>query len=389
MQQHTVVAGDTLMGLARSKLGDASKWQLIAQANGLTGTSLSVGQVLVIPDGSGGATATEPQEAVADPATANETAPAGSDVAPGPADPGDGRIYREGDHWYADTGEGKPHRIGKQHKLGLYRPGSLAPDAFIAEAGDLLQGIRMSPSEIRVIASIADNEGKLDAVNTWDGHFLSFGFFQWTSGGAGDPGELPALLGRLQADFPAAFQAWFGVHGLGVQPSNATTGWLTLNGVRLDSAERKAQLRQPLWAWRFARSAAGREVCASQIAHAASRIDRFYVKPQDALGGHPLSDLVQSERGVALLLDNHVNRPAWVVDCVAEGLKRIGKSADQLAAGGDADERALLDAYLDVREGYSRGSTAPMTHSRERAASIERRVASGALSPTRGSFVRA
>jgi N-acetyl-anhydromuramyl-L-alanine amidase AmpD len=48
---HTVVQGDTLSGIAKKTLGKASLWKKIADANGLSGTTIVIGQVLTIPNG--------------------------------------------------------------------------------------------------------------------------------------------------------------------------------------------------------------------------------------------------------------------------------------------------------------------------------------------------
>ncbi len=47
---HKVVSGDTLWDLAAHYLGSGSRYKEIAQANGLSGSVISVGQVLVIPE---------------------------------------------------------------------------------------------------------------------------------------------------------------------------------------------------------------------------------------------------------------------------------------------------------------------------------------------------
>ena len=46
---YTVVAGDTLWGIAQKKLGSGARWQEISKLNGLTSTTIVVGQKLKIP----------------------------------------------------------------------------------------------------------------------------------------------------------------------------------------------------------------------------------------------------------------------------------------------------------------------------------------------------
>src|SRR5690606_19844095 len=82
--------------------------------------------------------------------------------------------------------------LGFAHKQGPYRIGRIRPGMALQRSGPELSRLRPSHSEQRVLEATAENEGALDAINTWDNAFLSFGMFQWTAGQAGQPGELPA-----------------------------------------------------------------------------------------------------------------------------------------------------------------------------------------------------
>lgn len=46
---YTVKKGDTLIGIARKMYGNSDDWKKIAEANGISGSLINVGQVLVIP----------------------------------------------------------------------------------------------------------------------------------------------------------------------------------------------------------------------------------------------------------------------------------------------------------------------------------------------------
>ncbi|MCS6812696.1 MAG: hypothetical protein NZ772_03870, partial [Cyanobacteria bacterium] len=276
-------------------------------------------------------------------------------------------------------------RVGRIYEKGLYRGGTQNPQTFIARASTQLRSLKLSDSEVKVITAVAENEGNLDAINTWDNSFLSFGIFQWTAGAENSPGELGALLELLKRQAPTVFQHYFGQFGLDVQPQEGSdTGWITLNGQRLMSTAQKSILRQPIWAYRFAIAGTDTVVQSVQILHAINRLDRFYFSPQRDLQNVALSRLFTSEFGVALLLDNHVNRPGYVVSCVAEALKQQNMSASQLANGTEADEQRVINSYLVIRQTYGKY---PMTDALERGNRARQRVTQGLLSSRRNSFV--
>jgi hypothetical protein len=162
------------------------------------------------------------------------------------------------------------------------------------------------------------------------------------------------------------------------------TGWFSYRGKKLTLAADKALLREHIWAYRFARAGADLEVQAAQILHAINRINKFYFVKSSKLDGYALADLITSEYGVALLLDNHVNRPGYLRGCVAAALERSNLTAAQTARGGDEEEQRVIKNYLDIRQTYGRH---PMTDARQRASVSRGYVVDGIISEGRGSFV--
>ena len=229
--------------------------------------------------------------------------------------------------------------------------------------------------------SVSDNEGCLDAVNTWDNAFLSFGMFQWTAGTGESRGELPALLKKLKDGDAGAFEEHFGRFGLDLVNTGTRYGYFMLDGERLDSPAAKRALRTAEWAFRFCLSGSDERVKRVQIAHAMSRLDTFYSTSGSAVRDHLISELVTSEYGVALLLDNHVNRPAYVSGCLEQALKDA--KLPNPARWNDADERKLIANYLRVRKTYGR---TPMTDAAKRALVTEEYLRRGIISDRRGSF---
>ena len=369
MAKYIVKPGDTLSKIATSKLGAAGQWRVIAELNGIINPNrIRVGQRLQLPG-----SVTEVPSVVN---TSEGVQAVSKDRV---------RISAEGKVVYA-TLIAKPEKIfvGRLHRKGLYRMGLHDPENYIANHRIKLQEVNLTDSEMNVIFATSENEGNLDAVNTWDNQFLSFGMFQWTAGGAGKPGELPALLKIIKDSYPDNFQHYWGQFGLDVVDVGNKTGWFSYRGEKLVSAADKSILREHIWAYRFARAGADIEVQAAQIRHAVNRIKQFYFVSSSKLNGYSLADLITSEYGVALLLDNHVNRPGYVHSCLAAALDRSSLSAEELSRGDDEEEQLVIKNYLDVRETYGRY---PMTDARQRASVTRGYVVDGIISSSRGSLV--
>lgn len=261
------------------------------------------------------------------------------------------------------------------YKGGFYTTGRTSLAAWLAGNPP---PAALKPSAVRVVRAISANEGLLEAINSYDNSYMSIGLFQWTCGPATDPGELPALLAVLKRTWPAAFQDCFGRYGLDVQTASptATTGYLVLNGVVLNTAARKLQLRGPVWAYRFWRAGHHHDMRACQLSFAAGRLAKFL----DAkAAGVPVRRWFTSEQGVALVLDEHVNRPGHVPGTLAAAIAKIG--ATDPTHWKTADEARLIAAYVLARKATN------MTHPILRAERIADAVNQGTLSDDRGSFV--
>jgi murein DD-endopeptidase MepM/ murein hydrolase activator NlpD len=375
MQEYIVKAGDTLSAIAKRFLGANADWRDIARVNNITNpASLQIGQKLLIP------VATPPPAPNPEIAIVRNTlqgvyppnkiaisfTTVGSDV-----------IAK-----LLNTGQQEP--FAKARDLGLYRLGIFKLREFITYGSGLLQQVQMSPSEIKVMLVTSANEGSLDAINTWDSQYLSFGIFQWTLGSAEQQGELPALLSNLKRRYPSEFQYYFGQFGLDVISLDGITGWMSLNGNRLVSAADKNLMRQPLWGLRFAIAGMDSLVQSVQVLHAISRLDRFYFTPTQVLQGFALSQVLSSEFAVSLLLDHHVNRPSHVIPCIADAIARSGLTPAQVAQSSADNEALIIQNYLTLRETF--GGSSAMTKSRERAELARQSITTGNISPQKFSF---
>jgi hypothetical protein len=280
----------------------------------------------------------------------------------------------------------KQIQFRKHVPVGVSTPGFNSTINFVEQNKNRLMDLDLTPSALQVIEAISKNEGRLDAINSYDAGFLSIGIYQWTLGRAERAGELPAILKKLKTQFPATFNRHFPALGLDLSnETNTTYGHLILNGAPVNSGPAKDQFRDPVWGYYFWRALQEPDFQTVQVEHALDRLKNFYWKNYPQIFGNSLSQIITSAFGVALLLDNHVNRPSWVANCVGLAMQQTGMTNPSLM--GDQDERNLIQAYLNVRETYTDGSgTAAMTKSRIRANSIYEEARAGRLSEVRGSF---
>ncbi len=275
---------------------------------------------------------------------------------------------------------GKEVRFTK-FKRGVYVFGQRSPLDYINANRPSLSNFGLTDSAINVMVAVSENEGRLDAVNTWDNAFMTFGMFQWTAGVGNDPGELPALLRKIKTAEQAVFQEYYGEHGLDIIDTDEISGFFTLAGQKLAAAPQKEQLRACEWAFYFWLSGQNPVVQTIEIQHALSRINTFYRSNSYRVRGYFIADLVTSEYGVGLLLDNHVNRPGYVKPCLEKAMDQTGLANPQ--NWDTADEGKLIDAYLKIRETHGRN---PMTDAAKRAAVTKKYLDDGIISAERGSF---
>ncbi len=279
-------------------------------------------------------------------------------------------------------------RFRRKNK-GVWTLGSDTPLAFIQNNERILESTGLSASSIRVITPVSANEGNLNAINSWDDCFMTFGMFQWTLGQKGNKGELPALLKRVKEDEPALFQQYFGQYGVDVVDTNKSTGYLSLNGEKVNTVAEKEKFRKgPLWAFRFWVSGLDDRLKKIQVEHALDRINSFWTNDNyRPLNKFYISDLVTSEYGICLLLDHHVNRPGHLMsyaigkkDIVGQALKKAGLADSKPHTWTTAEEKRLIEAYLPLRYASS------MTHGQQRAQKIKGYLDKGLLSDERFSY---
>ncbi len=293
-----------------------------------------------------------------------------------------GNFHFEGNNAVAPDGT----VFGKKFKLGIFNNGSTSIGDFVGANPGAFPSLALS--RLRVMSAVSVNEGKLEAINTYDNAFLTFGCFQWTVGAGDGGGELPAMANLLKQTNAAAFDQLLGQFGLDIASVNSPagqppTGFFSLNGAAIKSAADKQQKMRTLeMAFRFFRAGQDEAMRQVEVEYAASRIDLFYRDPNHKIRNLFIADFVNSEFGVALILDEHVNRPGHIPGTLANAVNQFiaatGKSDP--STWNDQDEESLLNKYINIRNGTS------MTDSNNRANRIRQAVANGLASDKRGSF---
>jgi len=276
--------------------------------------------------------------------------------------------------------------FARKFRKGVFSSGKTSIQEFIQQQSGLDDSVGVS--NVRLLQAVSENEGKLEAINTWDNAFLSFGIFQWTAGVGGEAGELPALLARLKEKFPDSYEKYFGQYGLEVTAVRETTGspargFFKLNGHLLASGEQKEVLRSLEWPYNCKQAGLDESVRLIELEHAIARIDCFLRVDNRRVQGHHIGDYITSEYGVAQLLDQHVNRPAHVLRVVTKAVEELsaeGINIDKPEEWGDGEEMRLLGIYLKFR-----GETS-MTDGVLRAERIERQLNDGVISGSRYSY---
>ena len=359
MKSYKVKSGDTLGSIAFKQLGSAGQWREIAELNNIINPNkIEVGEVLQLPS-------------IGDPEASTQK----SDVI----------IIDENDKiYYQYKNDATKRYLGTRFRKGISRRGSQNTETFIKENPSLLSRLKISKSEANALLATSENEGNLDAINTYDNSFMSFGMFQWTLGTKSNDGELPALIKLVKEKYPKAFEQFCGQFDLTVSAdTNTVSGYLIYQGKKVDTVAEKSFFRSNIVAYRFAAAGLDKRVNAVQVLHAINRFNRFYFINTSRLGGHTLFELLSSEYAAALFLDNHVNRPAYVLPCVSKAIKSTGLTFEELKNGGDAEEMKVINQYLILRETYG---SSPMTDAKGRAEVVKRYLDNGQFSAKKGSF---
>lgn len=248
---------------------------------------------------------------------------------------------------------GKVLRYGK--RLGL--AGNDPPDLYDMLIDGKSVEVKLPAEVKRIWASLWNVEGGLEAVNTYDNQFITFGPFQHAGGTGGDPGELAGVLSLVKEQHPELFHELFIARGLDVKRAGGgemKTGHFIFDGQKLTSPAAKEALRAFYPAY-LLRMAMEHDVFRNSfMAQGLRRLDvirgwsaTLETENQPIVTVH-LAEAYRSELGQALILDAHINRPnvarRWSV-----AVERAWNRTVPLTEFSSEDERLLVNRFIFER----------------------------------------
>lgn len=190
-------------------------------------------------------------------------------------------------------------------KKGLFTNGTLK----VSDLNPVDYGIHRNG--FKVISAVAELEGNLDAINTWDNSFISIGCFQWTLGTDDKEGELGQMMLDLKKMSPTFFETKFLKYGFDVDDN----GECYINEVALVKKNKDA-VRTPEWAFRFWEACQHQEMI-SRMLDACWKRFRVVLNMKIPSAGMDIQELFKDNYlGYAECLQIHVNRPAYLDNIV-------------------------------------------------------------------------
>jgi len=242
---------------------------------------------------------------------------------------------------------------------------------------EMLANGEITPSEKRIIAAMAPNEGKLDTVQSYDDQVVTAGAMQKTIRPDDGGGELATQVADFRAQSESAYQELFARCGWTVEGSDSAA--------RMSFAHPEVTGGQPMTGEALREKIrVGCELSTyhhylpnpaiAVLAHALS--DVRYQKLQlrdfvrrlrqciaDKPTGYPyrIDEYFQSDLGRATVLDESVNRPGHVSDDVAASLNHLYATYPTTPRnpGEWGQNRAMLERALVEHYGVTRRMASP------------------------------
>ncbi|WP_186087434.1 hypothetical protein [Burkholderia gladioli] len=236
------------------------------------------------------------------------------------------------------------------------------------ELAAMLARDEITPSEKRIIAAMAPNEGKLDTVQSYDDQVITAGAMQKTIRPSDGGGELPTQVADFRAQNESDYQELFARCGWTVEGSGSAarmsfshpdvTGGQPMTGVALrekirigcDHGTYRKYLPNPAIAV-LAHALSDARYQKLQLLDFVRRL-RHYMALNPTGYPYQIDEYFQGDLGRATVLDQSVNRPGYVAGDVAASLNHLyatypatPRNPSEWGQNRSTLERALADHY--------------------------------------------
>ncbi|WP_222564236.1 calcium-binding protein [Novilysobacter antarcticus] len=254
-------------------------------------------------------------------------------------------------------------RYGKQYGPVYWGTTKLAD---YADWESLIISGSVTPNEREILVAMSENEGKMDAIQSYDSEVLTAGAMQKTINPLG-AGEFPIQVYEFQQEHPDLYQSLFAECGWEVKivagkkhlyydgKTGGTLKRILRDGFDQNSFKsRNKSSSKPLAA--IVHAISTDEYKAKQVIDFVKRLRSANSLSPNGYAGHIISNYIHSNLGKAVVLDHHVNRPGYVARDFGAALtvffaKHPTAPADPSAWGKShvKYESTLLDIYGNSR----------------------------------------
>ncbi|WP_201289820.1 LysM peptidoglycan-binding domain-containing protein, partial [Tenacibaculum maritimum] len=184
----------------------------------------------------------------------------------------------------------------------------------------LIENKKVTTEEREIIVAVTKNEGKLDSVQSYDSEIFSVGAIQKTVNIEGK-GEFPKQVSRFKKEYPKKFEEYFEDCGW-ILESDTKMYFKDLNK-KLDGSKLKKEIRKGFDSTTYAKKIDYKllepivkvskdvDFQSLQVVDIQKRLSRV-IRLTPKKYNYKIQEFLKSKLGKAVVLDHHINRPAYV-----------------------------------------------------------------------------
>ncbi len=204
---------------------------------------------------------------------------------------------------------------------------------------NLIEKKLVTETEKEIIIAVTKNEGKLDAIQSYDSEILSAGAIQKTINIKGK-GELPKQVDDFKNKYPEKFNEYFSDCGWKLENGNKMFYISPNTNEKLEGNELKKKIREGFESSTYKQKLECKllepivkafkdiDFQSLQIIDAKNRLNKVLnFKPKDH--NYKISSYFKSKLGRATVLDHHINRPSYVKTDLGKALDNFFSEKDK------------------------------------------------------------